>query len=338
MLNRLHLVLVCTLIFGGGALHLHGENAAPVFAPNSFWYTPIPENAPLHPNSANFVTEFLRQKKSYFGTVAINTQKFSSPIYIAAKDAPTVPVEHVDFRNKGYQNKSLIEQWKAVPLPPAAEPAEGSDAELSVYQPSTDTLWEFWKMQKTPEGKWQACWGGRMQGVSKNPGIWPNRFGTTATSLPFCGGQLTVDELTKGEIKHVIGIALVDIEKSSIYSWPAQRSDGNNPKGLPNWIAEGQRFRLDPAVKVDELKMHPLGKAIARAAQKYGFVVWDKGGAITLRADNPKQYTTTGGQNPYTALFNGTPSYAILQGLPWNKLQFLPMDYGKPSPAPKPAP
>ena len=31
---------------------------------------------------------------------------------------------------------------------------------------------------------------------------------------------------------------------------PAQRSDGYNPRNLPNAISEGMRFRLDPAVDV----------------------------------------------------------------------------------------
>jgi len=81
---------------------------------------------------------------------------------------------------------------------------------------------------------------------------------------------------------------------------------------------------------VDVLNMHPVGKTIAKAAQKYGFVVWDKGGAIMLRAQNPKSYTALGQPDPYPSLFAGTPTWAILNGFPWGKLQFLPQDYGKP--------
>ncbi len=78
------------------------------------------------------------------------------------------------------------------------------------------------------------------------------------------------------------------------------------------------------------MNLSPVGKIIARAAQKYGFVVWDKAGAITLRADNPKSYTQRGQKDPYPELFGGKPSWSILQGFPWDKLQFLPVDYGKP--------
>jgi len=127
-----------------------------------------------------------------------------------------------------------------------------------------------------------------------------------------------------------MGIALVDAETWSTFSWPADRSDGYNPSGAANRIPEGLRFRLDPSVNVDALNMHPIGKIIAKAAQKYGFVVWDKAGAIVLRARNPKSYTLIGQSDPYPPLFNGTPAYNILLNFPWDRLQFLPMNYGQP--------
>jgi hypothetical protein len=200
---------------------------------------------------------------------------------------------------------------------------------MTVYQPSTDTMWEFWLARKS-NGVWEACWGGRMPNVSKNEGIWPSVFGATATGLPFIGGQLTVEELLRGEIRHAIGIALVETEKAAIYSWPARRSDGSNPSNAPNRIPEGLRFRLDPNIDVNALAILPIAKMIAKAAQTYGFVVWDKAGSIGLRAESPKRFTAAGGADPYPALLRGVPDYKILEGFPWDKLEFLPMNYGKP--------
>lgn len=300
-----------------------------VFAPDSFWYQAIPADAPLHPNSAAFVADFLRQKKAYYGTVTINTVNYASPVYVVGPDVPTVAVGWNDCQHKGKPDKAVLAQWTAVPIPAFAKQADGTDAEMTIYQPSTDQLWEFWQAKQV-DGQWSACWGGGMKNVSKNPGIWPNHYGTTATSLPFLGGQLGVEELRAGEIKHAMGIALVDCENWNVVSWPATRSDGWNPKKVPNRIPEGLRFRLDPTVDVDALKLHPVGKMVAKAAQKYGFVVWDKAGGISLRAENPKAYTCAGQPDPYPALFGKTPAYALLAGFPWDKLQFLPMDYGKP--------
>ncbi len=300
-----------------------------VFAPTSFWYTPIPSDVPLHTNSANFVKEFARQKKAYYGTVAVNTTAYASPVYVVDADVPTVRVTKMDCQHNGYVDKLFDTEWGAVPIPKYAEAADGTDAEMTIWQPSTDRLWEFWQARKT-NGEWQACWGGGMTNVSKSDGVWPHNHGTTATSIPFIGGQITAAELQRGEIKHALGIALVDCENWNIRSWPATRSDGWNPKKEPNRIPEGLRFRLEPTVDVDALKLGRAGKIIAKAAQKYGFVVWDKAGAITLRAENPKSFTLRGQPDPYPELFEKKPNYAVLEGMPWDRLQFLPMNYGKP--------
>lgn len=300
-----------------------------VFSPTSFWYTPIPANAPLHANSANFVKEIIRQKAAYYGTVMINTREYTSPVYIASAGAPTVKVTQWDCQKKGYSDASLAEQWAAVPIPDYAVQSKGTDGEMTVYQPSTDTVWEFWQAKKA-DGGWQACWGGRLQNASSSSGVFYKYYGTTATSLPFLGGQITAEELRRGEIRHAIGFSVVDAETASIFSWPANRSDGFNPQNAPNRIPQGLRFRLDPAVNVDALPMSRAGKVIAKAAQRYGFVVWDKSGALALRAQNAISYTVLGQPDPYPALFEGKPAYAVLNGFPWDRLQFLPMNYGKP--------
>ena len=272
--------------------------------------------------------------------MAINTSSYASPIYVVGPDVPTQMVTQRNNKDKKVYNP-LQSQFLAVPIPDYAVPADGTDREMTIYQPSTDTMWELYSMKLSstltdppytpvPTTKWTCSWGGRMDGVSKDDGIWTNPFGTTATGLPFLGGQISVEELRRGHIPHAIGIALVNTETWKIFSWPANRSDGYNPNALPNRIPEGLRFRLDPTIDVDALPLHPVAKTIAKAAQTYGFVVWDKGGAIALRAENPKRFTVLGLPNPYVALWNGTPSSAILKNFPWDKLQFLPMDYGKP--------
>jgi hypothetical protein len=300
-----------------------------VFAPASFWYTALPVNAPLHPNSAGFVADFLRQKQAYYGTVNINTWSYASPVYIADANTPTTKVTYSNCQRKYFPETALEAQWAAVPIPAYAMPANGADAEMTIYQPSTNSIWEFWVTHNVA-GKWDACWGGKMSNTNTSDGTWPHPYGTTATGLPFLGGQVTAEELTRGEIRHAIGISLVETERAAILSWPAKRSDGINPALAPNRIPEGLRFRLDPAVNVDALPMTYAGKIIAKAAQKYGFVVWDKAGAISIRAQNPRSYTALGQADPYIAIFGGKPSYAILNGMPWERLQFMPMDYGKP--------
>jgi len=263
--------------------------------------------------------------------VNINTNSYSSPVYIAAAGTPTVKVGFNDCQHKGWADPTFMSMVSAVPIPAAAKQASGTDGEMTIYQPSTNSIWELWIAKKdATTGAWSACWGGKLSGATTNQGIFQKSYGTTATGLPFVGGQITAEELSKGVINHAIGIAMVDVEKAGIYSWPANRSDGYNPNNLPNRIPEGLRFRLDPSVNVDALPMTKAGKIIAKAAQKYGFVVWDKAGSVSIRAQNADSYTALGLANPYPALYENKPSYAVLNGFPWDKLQFLPMDYGKP--------
>jgi len=299
-----------------------------IFAPTSFWYQPIPKTVVLHANSREYVAEFLRQKAAHYGTVSVATSSYASPVYVVPVDARTSTVRVWDCQKRGHAVPELARQWSSVPVPGHARPSRGTDGEMTIYQPSTNTIWEFWQM-RTDDGRWQACWGGRMTDISTSDGIWPRPYGTTATGLPFLGGQVTAEELQRGEIRHVIGISLVDLEEASVFSWPANRSDGSNPHNVPNRIPEGTRFRLDPTVDVDTLRMSAAGKVIAKAAQTYGFVVWDKAGSIGIRAQNAQSYTVQGQPDPYPTLFNGKEEWAVLEGFPWDRLQFLPKDYGK---------
>lgn len=299
-----------------------------VLGTSSFWYKPIPANVPLHPQSDAFMAEILRQKNTYYGTVNVNTASYASPLYIANASTPTQKVSYWDCTGKGYVDQNLVNQWASVPIPANAKQSAGTDGEMTIYNPATNTMWEFWQASNT-NGQWKACWGGQMKNVSSGSGIWQNPYGTTATGLPFIGGQITAEELKRGEIKHVIGIALVDLEHANIFYWPATRSDGYNPRGVKNRIPEGARFRLDPTVNVDALNIQPAAKVIAKAAQKYGFVVWDHAGSLSIRAQNAISYTSQGQPNPYPALFNNQPEYSVLNGFPWERIQFLPKDYGK---------
>jgi hypothetical protein len=297
-----------------------------VFASTSFWYTPIPKEAPIHANSVNLAKEFNRQRTTYYQTVTINTKEYTSPVYTVPADQPKIAVGWNDCQKKGYVERGLMAELSAVPIPANARESAGTDSEMTIYQPSTDTVWELWQAKKDLNGKWIACWGGRLPNASLSQGIMPKPYGTTASGLPFLGGQITAEELERGEIKHVIGISLRELEHFNIYSWPANRSDGWNPTKLPNRIAEGQRFRFDPSISVDSLNLSRAAKIIFIAGQKYGFVVWDFAGAVSIRAQNVSSYAT----NPYPALFDNKPNYEVIKNLPWTRIQFLPFDYGKP--------
>lgn len=296
----------------------------PSFSPDSFWYEEIPEDAPLHPRSADLAADFDRQRRDAYGEVAINTDEFAPPIFTAGPGARRRAVEMWDCQDKGFVDPGWQEQMQAVPLPAGLAASPGTDAELVIHDPSTDTLWELWKARRRPDGRWEACWGGRLDGVSSSQGIFPNPYGTTATGLSLAGGIITPEELEKGRIEHALAVSLVSPKRGEI-SWPANRTDGWSDRDTA--IPEGLRLRLDPSIDVDRLDISRTAKIVAEALQTYGMVVRDKSGSVTFYARN---VVAEGGSDPYPELFGGEPGWRVLAGIPWDRLQALPVDYGKP--------
>jgi hypothetical protein len=292
------------------------EQALRPFGPNSVWNSPLPRNAPLDPASDAIVADLRRQLT--LGSPWMNTWSYSTPVYRVPADQPTTRVTlEVPY-------SPLQRAWTAVPIPPHARPAAGSDAHLVVWQPATDTMWEFWHLQMI-DGAWHARWGGRMTDMSRSPGYYTGAqrsWGATATSLPLLGGLVTLADLARHRIDHALAMAIPEARRGW-WSWPAQRTDGKSD--APNAIPEGARFRLDPALDLDRLGLPPLVAMMAHAAQRYGIVVRDQSGVVTFYGEDP---SPTGG-NPWSrrgGWFEGKDASFLVRQFPWEHLQALRTD------------
>jgi hypothetical protein len=300
-----------------------------LFAADSVWNAPLPADALLDPRSDVLV-------KTLNDTVAhdiaarwgpwISTFE-TSPLYTVPADQPTVRVR----LSPGSWKVGLQQTFEAVPIPPEAEPALGPDAHLTVWQPSTDRLWELYHASKQADG-WHADFGGSIASVSRSPGYfttdsWPGlskpSWGATATSLPVIAGTMMIDELEAGVIPHALAMN-IPYALPNVYSWPAQRTDGDSTD--PDAIPEGARFRLDPDLDLSSLELPPLTRMIAVAAQRYGMIVRDQTHhAVSVFAENPAQF----GTDPYTGEFGfygGQWPNSVMEAFPWNHLQLVSMD------------
>jgi hypothetical protein len=258
----------------------------------------------------------------------INTTQYSAPVYVVPADRRTASV-YIDHYDAAHQA-----DFQQVPLPPDPRAAAGTDRHLVVYQTGTDTMWEFWNFYHQADG-YHAGAGARIADVQTSPGIvadvsaqpFPAPYGATATGLPLLGGLMTPAELRAGRIEHVLAVAIAHPLMRFTRSWPAQRSDGDSTDACD--IPEGARFRLPPDLDLDALKLPPVARAIARAVQKYGFVVRDRADAVTFYAQDPQ----TMASNPYPALFGGLRPDLLLANFPWDKLQALKAETNIPLPA-----
>jgi hypothetical protein len=299
-----------------------------LFSPSSIWNAPIPAGAQVDPSSPRLISalgdEVSREVHSAIGPW-IATVKASTPIYVVGARQPPVRVR-LD-NPTAWWRKSLQKAFDAVPIPPGAKPALGADAQMTIWQPSSDKLWEFFRMRLETDG-WHAAWGGAIAHVSRSAGYytassWPGAragWGASATSLPLAAGLITIADLRAGAIDHALSIAL-PAPRAGVYARPAERSDGT---GGPDTIPEGARLRLDPKLDLSSLDLPPLTRMIAEAAQRYGIVVRDQThNGISFYAEDPTQY---GGNKLYYGphgFFDGMTPLQLLARFPWDHLQLL---------------
>jgi hypothetical protein len=294
----------------------------------------------------------------------VNTRDWSAPVYIASANQRRIRVQvETDFEH------DLWRDWGDVPLISSAmgaPPADGyddrdplvlrlnrqayTDRSLVVYQPATDSLWEFIHLVKRG-GSFYAADGGKISNVSESLGNWdpwPSGLphGTTAAGIPHMVGMQTIAEVVgRGEIDHVVSMTLphtTDVDpahKNPDYAGvrpPATRSDGDrNPLLYPDAIAEGTRFRLPASLDIDSLGLTPYGRILARAIQRYGAVVVDRScalgqtcfgpeaeskAAVAFYAEQPPEMSN----DPWRQRFGSGFPNGALANFPWDKLQVLP--------------
>ena len=298
-------------------LRLDPPDCQRFFARTAFWNTELPPDAPLDPHSREVTEELVRSVEAGPARqrpATINTAEYTPPVYTVGPDQPRVRVELNHPRGIAEDLRAAL---ASVPLPPHARGSAGSDGELVVWQPSTDTLWEFWQL-RNENGRWRAQWGGRLTDVSSGPAVFGSNWGTSASGLPLVGGLITPRELRTGRIDHALALGVPDV-RAGQYALPARRTDGVST--CRHAVPHGARFRLDPALDVDSLGLPPVVATIARAAQRYGIVVREQSGAVTFFAQNSATFAS----DPYAALFEGKPPWELLAAFPWRHLQLTRM-------------
>ncbi|MGN6190021.1 MAG: hypothetical protein ACTHOE_14095 [Conexibacter sp.] len=296
---------------GGSGLARESPPAAPVarpFSERGIWNAPLPARPRLARASAAIVAALAREARREHAAGADPWVNDTVPLLVVPRDQPTVAVRLVEHA----PDRALERAWRAVPLPEDARPSADSDAELTVWQPSTDRLWEFWRLRRGPRG-WQARWGGAMSRVHRNagrfsPAAWPGAkrwWGATATSLPLLGGLIRAAELRRGRIEHALALAAPNT-RFDAFAFPAQRTDGVAAGATT--LPEGARLRLDPTLDVAALHLPPVTEAIALAAQRYGILVRDTAPNVALYAE---------------ARSLGASGDRSLADFPWDRLQLL---------------
>jgi fibronectin type 3 domain-containing protein len=353
------------------------DAGGPLFSSQSPWNQPLADNAPIDPNSELMMTGndpstgqpafdsdggLLSSAAS--GGTWLSYNSYSTPFYVVPANQPLVTVRVANPAPSGPVRIALDTVLsRGVPIPAYAQSAAGTDGQITIYQPSTDTLWDLFRAcnpdgpnnpsnvspQNCPPGPttWTAAYGGVMQNVSQSlgyfddasyPGFSSYAWGSTATSLPVVAGTATIAELESGHIDHALAINLPRSGGGAAceqvppvpFIWPAQRSDGLSK--LTDCIPEGTRLRLDPTLDVSGLPK--LARMFAVAAQRYGMITRDRdAGGISFHAEDPLDLQRQGAKiDPYSGQPFGskaTPTTdSIFGGVPaWAQFKNFPWSH-----------
>jgi hypothetical protein len=305
-----------------------------LLSPTSLWNTPLAADAPLDPSSSALSAAVANMVATT--SAGFNVTNWSAPIYIVPAGQPTVTMHLKPNAKTGVVNPDLQAAFNAVPVPPDAKPATGTDNVMIIYQPSTDTMWETGKTQLLSDG-WHFLYGGRMINFSQNPGYYQKilaadgsplelpGWGNSASGLPIADSLITFRDLANGYIDHVLGLMLPHMGiTAGIKAWPAARTDGGSTDPSTS-VPEGAHFRLDPSLDINSLNLPPLTRMIAIAAQKYGLIVRDGSSNVSIDGQVPETPDQTAIWQQELAGSGYKFWSQVLKQFPWSHLQLLQM-------------
>ncbi len=276
-------------------------NPGTLFSAESPWNQPLEENAPVDPNSELMMSGIspetgqpaegaqggLLASITKTGTTLEAYSGYSSPVYVVPADQPLVPVNVIEPK---VVNHVALEKVlsKGVPIPPNAQSATGTDGHMTIYQPSTNTLWDLWRAcspegpnnyeswiasqncPKTPAPTWTVQYGGVMTSVSQSLGYFDTNsdpgysgyfWGATATSLPVAAGMVTMAELQAGEIKHALALDIPGYglpgAVCAYNNWKLPNDEGVTPMVWPAQRSDGTYFGPDCIPEGARLRLEP---------------------------------------------------------------------------------
>lgn len=317
--------------------------------PDCFLNAPLADDALALPNETPAAIVELRSQMyptSGRARATVNTRTWSTDLRSVTPEQTKVPVTLTRTDTAARPLKTVLFE-EGVPIPDDWQPQADSDKSLSIIMPDDvrigpdgqrhiGTGWELWHARRDITGAVFCDWGWRHCGLSSHsPGHavdrftkWPDRkapdlptdppkkalyeeaaWGSTASSILMCGGMLTIEDVIRGRVEHVLGLSVVAPAKQTWDSVrkPATRSDGTVVGGA---LPEGLIFRLPASTIIPNA--HPICQLIVQAARDHGIVIWDKAGAVSFRAE------------PAVAdMFGGTPASQILNEFPWGQMQVV---------------
>jgi len=180
---------------------------------------------------------------------------------------------------KGLRNIKAV--WtNTIYMPLDARPSPDSDAHLAVMQPNGLVL-ECYDAVVCANGDVVCTMASFSDPSGEGTG---DNNGRCASLLDNYAGLIRKGEVAGGKIPHALSCLMSRLVLAPHVVWPAYAFDMNDR--YEGTLPMGALLAIPADVNLDTLGLSAKGKIIARAAQKYGVYVVDRGGdgGITLKA------------------------------------------------------
>lgn len=266
-------------------------SSCPLFSASSPWNTTVAASK-VDPKSdtmiANLADVFKRTSKAGFDIAGTDDYPdYGTPLYYA------------DASTKKVQVKDKYGWWAGfeMPIPTGATPATGTDHHLTVWDISTNQLFEVWEMVDNGDGTWSAGLGATFDATGTGTQTKPWAGSARAYGGALVAGAIRFSEIEAGEINHALGMAYPDTRGTAyalgtgtdgVTQNIATHTDNddsaarNSDKNIP----EGARLRLKANVDIDaRCSGKSACKVIGKAMATYGIYVVDNGHVATLYAE-----------------------------------------------------
>jgi len=256
------------------------------FTPDSWWNTPVPSDAPTHPESDAILEYMSTAREAGEGCVRLagaEDSAWGQPVYWAQAGDPSYRVQ-VDKADPPPELEDLR-------IPSGARAADNNDGSMTIFDVDrgytvalTDAAYDAdtnsWSASGATVTYLDSNGLDARTGQSSDPRNVGSHRGNNAAVM-----MVRYDEVDFGRIDHVLKVASGPaVSKRAVFPMVGSDGDAKDPAAP----AQGLRFRIKPSIDLDDLGLEPQALVIATALQEYGFYIGDSGGVTALKLEDTR--------------------------------------------------
>ncbi len=278
-------------------INIKAPASVKLFADNSPFNTPIPDNPEIDVNSDKMVESLVEDFEAQGFFIALKS--FTETVYFVG---PETPLHDVVLTASWAPKRKLLN----VPIPDYAVADPSVDGSMVIIDTLNGCEYDFWQIRKI-YGRWYASWGNALP--LNGTGVFEKGYSARGSGFALSAGIMWPHEFKNKEINHAL-VFTYNFTKIGGPVAPATESDGDTYS--ESAIPEGALIQLNPDLDLSTLGLTDYEYTIAVALQKYGMYLGDDGGGIEIEAVNPLS-------------FSGNPYEGLLPDVEWVPLTNIPV-------------